>query len=98
MEKIVPLHKLGYDSLHRREATKIADFKEFNSFDMRDCRIEYEANVSASQIWYLLPRKSVNLDNVGIVMPFLNIINKTVYSKRADGLIYYNLLDYVVSD
>lgn len=50
MENIVLLHELGHDSLHRTEATKIGGFKEFNIFDMRDCRMEYEANVFASQI------------------------------------------------
>ena len=50
MENIVLLHELGHDSLHRTEATEIGGFKEFNIFDMRDCRMEYEANVFASQI------------------------------------------------
>lgn len=50
MENIVLLHELGHDSLHREEATKIGGFEEFNIFDMRDSRMEYEANVFASQI------------------------------------------------
>lgn len=50
MENIVLLHELGHDSLHRDEATKIGGFEEFNIFDMRDSRMEYEANVFASQI------------------------------------------------
>lgn len=50
MEKIVLLHELGHDALHRNEATQIGGFKEFNIFDMRDNRMEYEANVFASQI------------------------------------------------
>ena len=50
MENIVLLHELGHDSLHRTEATEIGGFKEFNIFDMRDCRMEYGANVFASQI------------------------------------------------
>ena len=50
MEKIVLLHELGHDSLHRDEATQIGGFKEFNIFDMRDNRMEFEANVFASQI------------------------------------------------
>lgn len=50
MENIVLLHELGHDSLHRTEATESGGFKEFNIFDMRDCRMEYEANVFASQI------------------------------------------------
>ena len=50
MENIVLLHELGHDTLHRAEATEIGGFEEFNIFDMRDCRMEYEANVFASQI------------------------------------------------
>ena len=50
MEKIVLLHELGHDSLHREEATQVGGFKEFNIFDMRDNRMEFEANVFASQI------------------------------------------------
>ena len=50
MENIVLLHELGHDSLHRDEATKIGGFEEFNIFDMRDSRMEYEANIFASQI------------------------------------------------
>lgn len=49
-ESIVLLHELGHDTLHRDEATKIGGFKEFNIFDIRDSRMEYEANVFASQI------------------------------------------------
>lgn len=50
MERIVLLHELGHDSLHRDEATKAGGFEEFNIFDMRGNRMEYEANVFASQI------------------------------------------------
>lgn len=50
MEKIVLLHELGHDSLHREEATQVGGFKEFNIFDMRQSRMEYEANIFASQI------------------------------------------------
>ena len=50
MENIVLLHELGHDSLHRDEATKVGGFKEFNIFDIRDSRMEYEANVFATQI------------------------------------------------
>ena len=50
MENIVLLHELGHDALHRDEATKIGGFEEFNIFDMQDSRMEYEANVFASQI------------------------------------------------
>ena len=50
MENIVLLHELGHDSLHREEATKVGGFEEFNIFDMRDNRMEFEANVFASQV------------------------------------------------
>lgn len=49
-QRIVLLHELGHDSLHRKEATKLGGFKEFNIFNMADNRMEYEANVFASQI------------------------------------------------
>lgn len=50
MENIVLLHELGHDSLHREEATKAGGFEEFNIFDIRDSRMEYEANIFATQI------------------------------------------------
>ena len=50
MKNIVLLHELGHDALHKDEATKIGGFEEFNIFDMRDNRMEYEANVFASQV------------------------------------------------
>ena len=50
MENIVLLHELGHDSLHRDEATKAGGLKEFNIFDIRDSRMEYEANIFATQI------------------------------------------------
>ena len=50
MENIVLLHELGHDSLHRNEATKAGGFKEFNIFDIQDSRMEYEANIFATQI------------------------------------------------
>ena len=49
-EGIVLLHELGHDTLHRDEATQIGGFKEFNVFDMRGSRMEFEANVFASTI------------------------------------------------
>lgn len=50
MENIVLLHELGHDCLHRNEATETGGFKEFNIFDIRDSRMEYEANIFAAQI------------------------------------------------
>ena len=50
MKKIVILHEIGHDILHRNEATKVGGFKEFEIFDMTDNRMEYEANIFASQL------------------------------------------------
>lgn len=50
MKNIVLLHELGHDALHRKEATKVGGFEEFNIFDVRDSRMEYEANIFATQI------------------------------------------------
>ena len=43
-------HEIGHDTLHRDEAIAVGGFKEFNIFDMRENRMEYEANIFASQI------------------------------------------------
>ena len=50
MKQIVLLHEIGHDILHRKEATKVGGFQEFEIFNMRDNRMEYEANVFASQL------------------------------------------------
>ena len=50
MENIVLLHELGHDTLHREEATRTGGFEEFNIFEMQDNRMEYEANIFASQL------------------------------------------------
>ena len=50
MENIVLLHEIGHDLLHREEATKAGGFKEFEIFNMRNNRMEYEANLFAAQI------------------------------------------------
>ena len=50
MQNIVLLHEIGHDELHRLEAIKAGGFQEFNIFNMRNNRMEYEANVFASQI------------------------------------------------
>ncbi len=50
MEKIVLLHELGHDQLHRDEAKRFGGFKEFNLFDVQGSRMEYEANVFAAQL------------------------------------------------
>ena len=37
------------EGIHRQEAVAVGGFKEFNIFDMRENRMEYEANIFASQ-------------------------------------------------
>ena len=49
-KRIVLLHELGHDALHREQAAKSGGFQEFNLFRMNDNRLEYEANIFASQI------------------------------------------------
>jgi len=50
MEGIVLLHEIGHDTFHRDEAVKAGGFKEFNIFDMRESRMEYEANIFTAQV------------------------------------------------
>ena len=49
MERIVLLHELGHDALHRFEAAHNT-FHEFNLFDMQNNRLEYEANMFAAEV------------------------------------------------
>lgn len=50
MKDIVLLHEIGHDVLHRKEAAEAGGFKEFEIFDMTNSRMEYEANIFASQV------------------------------------------------
>ena len=50
MERIVLLHEIGHDTLHRAEASKAGVLQEFNIFNMQNIRMEYEANIFASQV------------------------------------------------
>ena len=50
MENIVLAHELGHHVLHRREAESAGGFQEYDIFNMRHNRMEYEANVFASQL------------------------------------------------
>lgn len=52
IEQIVLWHEIGHDMLHRQEASLNGGFQEFNIFDMRENRMEYEANVFAAQAEY----------------------------------------------
>jgi Zn-dependent peptidase ImmA (M78 family) len=47
---IVIAHELGHHFLHRKEATQFGGFREFKIFDMKNSRMEYEANVFAAQL------------------------------------------------
>ena len=62
MYRIVLAHELGHDALHRAQAKTAGAFREFNLFDMRESRLEYEANVFAAEL--LLPDDEV-LDCIG---------------------------------
>ncbi|MBS5583407.1 MAG: ImmA/IrrE family metallo-endopeptidase [Clostridium sp.] len=48
-EQMVCWHEIGHDILHRKEVIAVGGFKEFVLFDMRENRMEYEANIFASQ-------------------------------------------------
>lgn len=50
MRSIVLLHEIAHDTLHRKEAVRAGGFHEFNIFDMRDRRMEYEANLFVAQV------------------------------------------------
>lgn len=62
MEAIVLSHELGHDRLHKDEAERSGGFHEFNIFDMQNNRMEYEANIFASQL--MLPDDEV-LEYIG---------------------------------
>lgn len=50
VREIVFGHELGHHLLHREEAIQAGGFQEFNLFDMRENRMEYEANLFAAQL------------------------------------------------
>lgn len=50
IREIVFGHELGHHLLHRAEAVQLGGFQEFNLFDMRESRLEYEANLFAAQL------------------------------------------------
>ena len=50
IREIVFGHELGHHLLHREEALQSGGFHEFNLFDMRENRMEYEANLFAAQL------------------------------------------------
>lgn len=48
-EKIVLMHEIGHDRLHRDKADDCGGFAEYDIFDMCDRSMEYEANLFAAQ-------------------------------------------------
>jgi Zn-dependent peptidase ImmA (M78 family) len=50
IREIVFGHELGHHFLHRKKAIQYGGFQEFNLFDMRNNRMEYEANLFAAQL------------------------------------------------
>ena len=50
VREIVFGHELGHHLLHRTAAVRLGGFQEFNLFDMRESRMEYEANLFAAQL------------------------------------------------
>lgn len=50
MRDIVLLHEIGHHLLHRDAALSTGGFHEFVLFDMRQNKMEYEANMFASEI------------------------------------------------
>ncbi len=50
LQRIVLYHEIGHDQLHRAAAIERGGFEEFNIFNMQNDRMEYEANIFASQL------------------------------------------------
>lgn len=50
MERIVLSHEIAHHVLHRAEAVKAGGFQEFELFNMRGQRMEYEANLFVAQV------------------------------------------------
>ncbi len=48
--EIVLLHEIGHDRNHKQEAIRAGGFEEFNIFDLQASRLEYEANLFASEV------------------------------------------------
>jgi Zn-dependent peptidase ImmA (M78 family) len=48
--KIVLLHEIGHDQIHREEAVRVGGFREYNIFAMQASMMEYEANLFASEV------------------------------------------------
>lgn len=50
VREIVFGHELGHHLLHREVAMQAGGFQEFNLFEMRENRMEYDANLFAAQL------------------------------------------------
>lgn len=57
LRRIVIMHEIGHDRLHRAEAGSQCYFREFELFNMEASRMEYEANLMAAQL--LLPDEEI---------------------------------------
>lgn len=50
MQRIVLMHEIGHDILHRTQAVSAGGFREFKLFETGGDRMEYEANVFAAHL------------------------------------------------
>ncbi len=50
LHNIVLLHEIGHDRNHKEEAIRAGGFNEYNIFDLQASRLEYEANLFASEV------------------------------------------------
>ena len=50
MRRIVLLHEIGHDTLHREAAENSGGFSENDLFDRNGSRMEYEANLFAAEV------------------------------------------------
>jgi Zn-dependent peptidase ImmA (M78 family) len=77
MRSIVLLHEIGHDQHHRAEAIASGGLREFNIFDMRESRMEYEANIFACQI--ALP------DGFSTIMVILPVSSHSAFSSNTES-------------
>ena len=90
IEQIVLWHEIGHDVLHRQEAVSAGGFKEFNIFDMRENRMEYEANVFAAQaslpddtiIEYIKQGYDIQHSDINLVALKVDTLNSQGYNFR----------------
>ena len=68
VREIVFGHELGHHLLHREEAVSGSGFQEFNLFDMRENRMEYEAVFIILMYGGILP--TIREQSVNIIFTF----------------------------